>query len=107
MDMEERVKALEDKVVDIRESVAWIQATLEQMAANLATKADVNVLEARLNGLGLKVAMWAVGAIIATGTLVFGIVRYATPPSSPQNITVTIPPVSVPVAPTPQTQKRP
>ena len=35
MEMEERVKALEDKVVDIRESVAWIQATLEQMAANL------------------------------------------------------------------------
>jgi hypothetical protein len=87
--MDQRVKALEDKVGDMRESIASIKATLEQMAGNLASKADVHELETTL-------IKWAVGTIIATSAVVFGIVRQAGPPVI--NVTTT-PPVSAPAAP--------
>jgi hypothetical protein len=93
--MEERVKALEDKVGQMREDIASIKSTLQQVA----TKAD-------LHELGMKLIMWAVATMIAataaTSAIVFGIVRQAGPPT----INVTVPPqVSAPATPQPARQK--
>jgi hypothetical protein len=99
--MEQKVKALEDKAWSIGESVASIKTTLEQMSSHLDTKAHLNALKARVNGLGLKLTTWGGSAIIATGGLVFDIVRYTTPPSGRPNIYVTVLPAATPARPTP------
>lgn len=102
-DMEERVKALEDKVGQMREDIASIKSTLAQVA----TKADMHELkaaiEARMSDLSHKLIMWAVGTLIAgigvSSAIVFNVVRQAGPPT----INVTIPPqISAPAAPVPK-----
>jgi uncharacterized protein YhaN len=98
--MEERVKALEDKVGQMREDIASIKSTLAQVA----TKSDLHELkaaiEARMSDLSLKLIMWAVATLIAataaSSAIVFNIVRQAGPPT----INITVPPqVSAPKQP--------
>lgn len=62
-DMEQRLRSLEQEVHVIRET--------------MATREDLHGLRAEMHSLLRQQTMWTVGSIIAMGSLVFAIVRFA------------------------------
>lgn len=64
-----RVERLEDAQLEIRERLARLEARLEGVSTQMATKADLGALEATL-------PKWFVGTAVALASLAFAAARF-------------------------------
>lgn len=68
-DMERRLGQLEQSVIDVRERLSSIEATVRSIETHGASKADIATLESRL-------IRWFVGTAFVMSGLAFAIARF-------------------------------
>jgi len=59
----------------MEQRIAHLERDVEVIKATMATKTDVLEMKADMHSLLRQNIMWSVGTILATGTLVFTIMR--------------------------------
>ncbi len=61
---------------DMEQRLRHLEQDVEVIKATMATRSDVLELKAEMHSLLRQNIMWSVGTIIATGSLVFAIMRF-------------------------------